>query len=130
MGDMELHEGVFSSVTRVAIGAAIEVHKSLGPGFPEAVYEEALCLEMTMRGIRHIRQAPVHIKYKGIMVGEGRVDILVEDAVILELKAVDSLLPIHSAQLFSYLRATGLKVGLLINFNVNLLTQGIERLIL
>jgi GxxExxY protein len=117
-------------VTRRIIGAAIEVHRALGPGFLESVYEEALCVELEERGIPFVKQAPISISYKGRDVGEGRLDLLVEDCVIVELKAVDHLTPIHAAQLLSYLRATGITVGLLINFNVSVLRQGIQRMVL
>jgi GxxExxY protein len=112
------------------IGAALEVHKLLGPGFLEEVYEQALSVELELRGIPHLWQAPVAVQYKSHPVGEGRLDILVGSRLIVELKAVENLLPIHSAQLLSYLKATGLSLGLLINFNVSVLRSGIKRIVL
>ena len=116
-------------VTEAIIGAAIEVHKTLGPGFLESIYEEALCVELSLRGIRFARQALVGLDYKGHRIGESRLDLLVEDSVVVELKAVDALAPVHSAQVISYLKATGCRVGLLINFNVRRLTDGIKRIV-
>lgn len=112
-----------------AIGAAIEVHKLLGPGFIESIYEEALCLELARRNIPFERQAVIGITYKGIAVGEGRIDLLIANLLIVELKAVDALLPIHIAQLLSYLSAAQLHLGLLINFKVPKLGQGIKRVV-
>ena len=112
------------------IGAAIEVHRVLGPGFLEAVYEQALVLELQYRGILFRRQVSVAINYKGQLVGEGKLDLLVDDALIVELKAVEKLAPIHSAQVISYLKMTGHPLGLLINFNVPILKEGIKRIIL
>ena len=112
------------------IGAALEVHRVLGPGFVEAVYEDALAVELELRGIRHAVQQQVAVAYKGRQVGQSRMDILVADSLVVELKAVEVLLPIHTAQLLSYLKTTGHKLGLLINFNVPLLRDGIRRVIL
>ena len=112
------------------IGAALEVHRLLGPGYLEAVYEEALCIELQLREVPFTRQPAVTLKYKGQVVGQSRLDILVAGSLIIELKAVDSLAPIHTAQLLSYLRATGYKLGLLMNFNVPYLKHGIKRIIL
>lgn len=117
-------------VNRV-IGAAIEVHRVLGPGFLESVYEAALCAELEERGIPYARQAVVEVSYKGRPVGESRLDLLIDHRLILELKATDALAPIHVAQVLSYLRATNLHLGLLINFNVPRLRDGgIKRVIL
>jgi len=113
------------------IGAAIEVHRTLGPGFPEAIYEEALCMELQLRQIPFKRQVDVQVRYKGNVVGSGRLDLLVGDSVIVELKAVEALASIHVAQLLSYLRATGYQLGMLFNFNVRILKDGgIERIAL
>ncbi|WP_295400073.1 GxxExxY protein [uncultured Thiocystis sp.] len=114
----------------MTIGAAIEVHRHLGPGFLESVYEAALTVELESRGIECQRQVGVAVEYKGIRVGEGRLDLLVGGALIVELKTVDVLLPIHKAQLLSYLKALGQPLGLLINFKVQVLRQGIQRVIL
>lgn len=116
-------------VARVVIGAAIEVHRALGPGFAEATYEEALCIELHERGVAFERQAPVRVEYKGHVVGEGRLDLLVERLVVVELKATETLAPVHFSQVISYLRATGLPLGLLITFNVRLLSQGVHRVL-
>jgi GxxExxY protein len=112
------------------IGAAIEVHRALGPGFLEAVYEEALAVEMELRGIPFRRQVPIALDYKGRPVGEAIVDLLVDECLIVELKAVAALGDIHVAQALSYLRAMDLRLALLINFNVSLLTSGLKRVIL
>ena len=112
------------------IGAAIEVHRALGPGYLESVYEEALCVELGMQELTFGRQVNVGVRYKGHSVGSGTMDILVGDALIVELKAVETLAPIHTAQLLSYLKATKHPVGLLINFNVIVLREGIKRVVL
>ena len=112
------------------IGAAIEVHKVFGPGFLESVYEEALCVELKMRDITFARQTPISLNYKGHPVGEGRIDLLVGDKIVVELKTVESLSPVHTAQVISYLKAKGLQLGLLINFNVPVLRDGVKRVVL
>jgi GxxExxY protein len=96
-----------SVLTYAIIGAAIEVHRTLGPGFPESVYEQALCVEMRSRGLSFARQVDVQVKYKGVHVGSGRIDLLVDDSVIVELKAADAISAVHIAQVLSYLRMTG-----------------------
>ena len=111
------------------IGAAIEVHKALGPGLLESVYEECLCRELNLRGIPYQRQKEIPIEYKGSKLDCGyRIDILVAETLILEIKACESLQRIHEAQLLTYLKLTGLKVGLVINFNVPVLKEGIKRI--
>ena len=117
-------------LAHLVIGAAIEVHRCLGPGFLEAVYEEALCIELERRQIRLGRQVVIAVNYKGYPVGESKLDVLIDERLIVELKAVESILPVHAAQLMSYLKATGLNLGLLINFNVPYLKSGIKRVIL
>ena len=112
------------------IGAAIEVHRKLGPGFLESVYEEALCVELSERGIAFEQQVEISIDYKGHAVGKARLDLLVEKGLIIELKTIDRFAPIHEAQATSYLRATGLDLVLLINFNVPILKEGLKRVIL
>ena len=112
------------------VDAAVEVHRVLGPGFVESVYEQALCVELSLRGIPFGRQLPIAVGYKGRQVGQHQLDLLIADRLIVELKAVESLAPIHGVQLRSYLKATGRTLGLLINFNVPLLRQGIRRVIL
>lgn len=120
-----------NQLTGQVIGAAIEVHKTLGPGLLESVYEECLCHELNIRHIPYKRQQAFSVDYKGIKIDCGyRIDLLVSDLVIFELKSVDSLQPIHEAQLLTYLKLTALRVGLLINFNVRVLKEGIKRLII
>ena len=112
------------------IGAAIEVHRALGPGFLESLYEQAMSIELGLRGIAYQRQVPVAVNYKGHSIGESRLDLLVEGKLIVELKAVDQFAPIHTAQVMSYLKATGHQLGLLINFNVVRLKDGVKRVVL
>ncbi|MEG3839140.1 GxxExxY protein [Microcoleus sp. herbarium14] len=113
-----------------AIGAAIEVHRLLGPGFLESVYQESLEIEFRMREIACQPKKPVAITYKGHQVGAGQLDFLVGDILIVELKAVENLAPIHEAQVISYLKMTKKNLALLINFNVPILKEGIKRIIL
>jgi GxxExxY protein len=112
------------------IGAAIEVHRGLGPGFLEATYERALAVEFQLQEIQFRRQHPISLFYKDEVVGEGRLDFIMEDCLIVELKSVETLLPIHTSQVLSYLKVTRLPLGLLINFNVVLLKTGVRRVIL
>lgn len=112
------------------IGAAIEVHRCFGPGFLEEAYEKAFCLELETRNIPYKRQVAVTVTYRGQEISTGFLDILVADRLIIELKAVESLAPIHTAQAISYLRMTGHRLALLINFNVPVLRQGVRRIIL
>ena len=116
-------------LARAVIGAAIEVHRELGPGYFEAIYEEALARELAQIGISYERQKAFTVSYKGCTVGEGRVDFLVDGKLVVELKAIEKLLPVHKAQVISYLRATSSSLGLLINFNENLLRTGIQRVV-
>ena len=118
------------SITDSVLGAAIEVHRELGPGFLESVYERALCSELSRRGIGHQTQVALAVGYKDEIVGELRLDLLVAKHVIVEVKAVEALTPLMTAQVLSYMKATGVRVGLLINFNVPVLKQGIRRLVL
>ena len=111
------------------IACAIEVHRNLGPGLLESTYEEAMCIELGLVALHFRRQATFPIVYKGKPPGEYRIDLLVEDQVIVEIKSVERLDPVFAAQVLTYLRATGKKVGLLINFNSRLLTQGIKRFV-
>ena len=120
-----------NDVTGAVIGAAIEVHRTLGPGLLESAYEECLCRELQLRNIPFERQKPLPLTYKGTDIDCGyRLDIVVDQQVVIELKACNSLEPIHEAQLLTYLRLSGLKVGLLINFNVPVLRDGIRRLVI
>ena len=117
-------------LTKEIIGAAIEVHKAVGPGLLEGVYEECLCHELALRKLRFDRQLIVPVTYKGMTLDCGyRLDILVEKTVILELKSVDRMHPIFEAQLLTYMRLLEKPVGLLINFNVPLIKQGIQRVV-
>ena len=118
-------------ITEAILGAAIEVHRALGPGLLESTYEECLCHELALRGLTFKRQIDLPVDYKGIRLDCGyRLDVVVEDAVIVELKSVEKLVPVHEAQLLTYLRLSGKKVGLLINFNVAVLKDGIVRRVL
>lgn len=117
-------------ITESIIGAAIEVHRALGPGLLESAYEACLAFELSERGIKIQRQMPLPVVYREVKLECGyRLDLLVEDMVIVEVKAVDCLVPIHEAQLLSYLKLSGCQVGLLINFNVKVLKQGIRRMV-
>ena len=118
-----------NDLTGEVIAAAIEVHKILEPGLLESAYEECLCHELGLRNIFFERQTELPIEYKGIKLDCGyRLDLIGEKRLILELKACEILLPIHQAQILTYLRLTGIKVGLLINFNVPILKNGIKRI--
>lgn len=120
-----------NQITKAIIGSAIEVHRALGPGLLESAYEECLCREMELRGIPFERQRPLPVEYKGLRLDCGyRLDLLVSNRVVVEIKAVEDLLAVHEAQLLTYLKLGGWKVGLLINFNVPVLTQGIRRRVL
>jgi GxxExxY protein len=112
------------------IGAAIEVHKTLGPGLLESAYEECLCHELGMQGLLFEKQKPLSIDYKGKKLDCGyRLDIIVEEAVIIELKSCEKIEPIHKAQLLTYLKLSGLNLGLILNFNVSLMRDGIVRIV-
>ena len=113
------------------IGAAIDVHRQLGPGLLESAYEQCLCHELHLRGLPFTCQVDLPVLYKGLRLDCGyKIDLIVNDEVIVELKAVERILPVHEAQLLTYLKLSGKKVGLLINFNAPLLTQGIIRRVL
>ena len=117
--------------TSSIIGAAIEVHRHLGPGLLESTYEECLCHELHLRGLTFERQVELPVSYKGLQLDCGyRIDLIVRRDVVLELKAIERILPIHQAQLLTYMKLSGMRVGLLINFNAPLLTQGIIRRVL
>ncbi|MBX2993157.1 MAG: GxxExxY protein [Bacteroidetes bacterium] len=119
-----------NKLTERIIGCAIEVHRQLGPGLLENTYESALCVEFESVGISFKRQVSYPVVYKGHSIGEYRVDLVVEGRVIVEWKSVERLDPVFEAQVLTYLKITGTKVGLLINFNTRMLTNGIKRLIL
>lgn len=126
---LELDKDIEALAYRI-IGCAIEVHREIGPGYLESVYENALAVELTQQRIAYERQVAVDIEYQGVNVGQGRIDLLVCGCVIIELKAIDQFAPIHQAQVISYLKATGLQLGLLINFNTEVLKDGVRRIIL
>jgi GxxExxY protein len=120
-----------NSLTHEIIGAAIDVHRHLGPGLLESAYRECLCHELCLRGVGFRREFALPLQYKGIKLDCGyRVDVLVENLVVVELKAIQALAPVHDAQLITYLRLGGWKAGLLINFNVPVLKDGIRRRLL
>ncbi len=118
------------SLSREIIGAAIEVHRNLGPGLLESAYEHCLCRELAERGIPYRQQQALPVKYKGAVLDCGyRLDIVVDNKVIIELKSVNALEPIHEAQMLTYLKLLGCKLGLMINFNVPVLKRGIKRIV-
>jgi GxxExxY protein len=128
---IELPEPDFEidQIARVVIDAAVEVHRILGPGLLESIYEQALSVELALRGVNFARQVPIAVTYKNVAIGEARFDLLVADRLMIELKACQQVLPVHLAQVLSYLKASGHSLGLLINFNVSVLRQGIRRVI-
>lgn len=119
----------FDPLTYEIIGAAIEVHRIPGPGLLETIYEEAFCIELDERNLKYERQKNIEIQYKAREIGRFFLDIIVENRVIIELKSVKLLAPVHEAQLIGYLRLANLHVGLLINFNVATLKEGIKRIV-
>lgn len=120
-----------NKLTQEIIGAAIEVHRTLGPGLLESAYELALCHEFRLRSIPFRRQVELPVSYKGVSLGPSlRMDLVVRDAVVVEVKAVEERSPVHASQLLTYLRLSGYRVGLLINFNVPVLKTGILRRVL
>jgi GxxExxY protein len=119
------------TLSNKVIGCAIEVHKVLGPGLLESAYEQCLARELTLAGINYNLQVPIPIQYKGYNLSCGyRIDIFAEGILIIELKTVERILPLHQAQLLTYMKITKTSVGLIINFNVNLLRNGLKRLVL
>jgi GxxExxY protein len=120
-----------NQLTEQVIAAAIEVHRALGPGLLKSVYEECLCHELSLRRIPFLRRAELPVEFKGSRMDCGYiVDLLIDDTVLIQIKSVDTVLPVHEAQLLTYMKLGGWKVGLLINFNVPLLKQGIRRRVL
>ena len=117
-------------IGKALLDAAVEVHRHLGPGFLERIYKDPLCHELSLRDVPFESQKPVRVSYKGVPIGDQRIDLLIADKVIAELKATESILPIHEAQLLSYLKATNLRLGFIINFKVRLLKHGIKRMVL
>lgn len=127
---MEGEEQGLNEITEVILGAAITVHRNLAPGLLESTYEACLVYEFVERGMKVERQKSLPVDDRGLRIDCGyRIDLLVDDRVIVELKAVDRVLPIHEAQLLTYLRLSSRRVGLLLNFNVPLMKQGIKRLL-
>jgi GxxExxY protein len=125
-GDTETRSKLlYEDLTEKIIGAAIEVHRALGPGLLESAYEECFCHELSLRGVSFRRQVPLPVEYKGVKLDCGyRLDLIVQDSVVLELKCVEHTLPVHEAQLLTYLKLTGKRIGLIINFNVPVLMRG------
>lgn len=122
--------GELNRLSNETIGAAIEVHRNLGPGLLESVYESCLSRELRQRGFDVENQVPIPIRYKEITLDEGyRIDLLVERKLLLELKSIDKVLPIHTAQVLTYLKMTGLRMALIFNFNVQLMRSGIKRIV-
>jgi len=131
-GTMAQSEAVkeLSRLTETIIGCAIEVHRQLGPGLLEGTYEAALCIELQNAGMKFVRQPIFPVVYKGQTIGDYRLDLIIGDAVVVEIKSVERFDPIFEAQVLTYLRVTGKKVGLLMNFNSRLLRDGIKRYVL
>lgn len=129
MSDTDRKRADFDDSSAEIIGACIEVHRHLGPGLLESTYERCLAHELELRNLRFVRQKHLPVRYKGTQLDCGyRIDFIVDDTILVEIKAVDSLQPIHTAQILTYLRLTGLKTGILVNFNVPVLKSGLRRL--
>ncbi len=124
-------QGERDSLTESVIGLAIEVHRALGPGLLESAYQECLCYELKTNGIAYGRQVALPVIYKSVKLDCGyRMDLVVDDQLVVELKTVEKILPIHEAQLLTYLRLSGIRTGLLLNFNTAVLKNGIKRMVL
>ncbi|HVC63058.1 MAG TPA: GxxExxY protein [Acetobacteraceae bacterium] len=133
--DLQAHKEEYGSIpedrTNCIIGLAIKIHRKLGPGLLEEVYEECLCWELEQNGLTFARQVPVPLVYEGIRLPRGyRADVVVEDAVIIEIKSIEHILPVHTAQMLTYLRLSGCRIGLPMNFNTKLLKDGLHRFVL
>jgi GxxExxY protein len=129
-GDTEAQRQTLNELSGKVIGACIEIHRALGPGLLESAYEECLAYELSQMRLRFARQKPLPVDYKAVRLDCGyRLDLVIEDSLIVELKAVNELAPIHEAQLLTYLKLSRLPLGLLINFNVPALKQGIKRVV-
>jgi GxxExxY protein len=132
---MNIHRGdaearSLDELSEKVIGACIEIHRHLGPGLLESAYEECLCHELSLAGVKFERQKTLPVSYKSVKLDCGyRLDVVLEGSLIVELKTVDQLLPIHEAQLLTYLKLSGISLGLLINFNVPTLKQGLKRIV-
>ncbi|MCW9023931.1 MAG: GxxExxY protein [Gammaproteobacteria bacterium] len=119
-----------NELSRIAIGAAIEVHKSLGPGLLESVYKQCLARELDLQDVPYQLELPINTRYKGIEFDIGyRIDMMISDKLVIELKVAEKILPVHEAQLLSYLRLSKRKLGLLLNFNVPVMKSGIRRIV-
>ena len=130
MSERDETEQRINNITEKIIGAAIEVHKGLGPGLLESAYEECLCYELSQNGLAFERQVPLPVVYKSVKLDCGyKMDLVVENEVIVEIKAVERLIPVHDAQLLSYLKLHNKKVGLLLNFHVPVLKSGLKRIV-
>jgi GxxExxY protein len=123
-------EAIAKSTTERIIGCAIEVHRQLGPGLLEGTYQAAMCIELTAAWLKHVKQPIFPVVYKGQVIGEYRLDLIVDDTVVVEIKSVERFDPIFEAQVLTYLKVTGKRVGLLINFNSKLVKDGIRRFVL
>ena len=119
-----------NELTETIIGCAIEVHRCLGPGLAKATYERALCIQMSRAGLPFHRQVAIPVHYKGEVIGEYRPDLVVAELVVVEVKSVECVLAVHRAQMIAYLRVTGVRVGLILNFNEEVMRSGIRRVIL
>jgi len=128
--NLESEKPRFNDLTEKIIGCAIEVHRAIGPGLLESAYEECLCFELAQAGIRFERQVPLPVSYKGVKLDCGyKMDLVIEGVVIIEIKAVERLIPVHEAQLLSYLKLYDKRVGLLLNFHVPRLRDGLRRIV-
>lgn len=130
--DLDGHGALPAEIETVGkriIGAAIEVHRYLGPGLLESIYERALVHELNLRGMTVKQQFPITIEYKGVKIAGQRLDLLVDPGIVVELKSIESILPIHGRQVVSYLKSTGYRLGYLINFNIPVLKDGIKRFV-
>jgi GxxExxY protein len=127
-GNAEMHE--LNQLSEKIIGLAIEVHRHLGPGLSEAAYERALCMELDQAGLSYRKQIGVPVIYKGEVIAEHRPDLVVADLIVVEVKAVERLAPVHTSQMITYLQITGLELGLILNFNEPVLRAGIKRVVL
>jgi GxxExxY protein len=130
MEDDHEPDAKLDELAHAVIGAAIEVHREFGPGLTENLYENSLCVELRLRGIPFVKQAPVVISYKGEIVGEFRVDLIVGGRLVVELKAIERFAPIHQAIAITYMKVTRCRLALLLNFNVPILKEGIKRVVL
>jgi GxxExxY protein len=130
MFDVDPKVDHLNSLTERIIGCAIEVHKAIGPGLLESAYEECLCFELSQNGLLFKRQVPLPVRYKSVNLDCGcRLDVIVEDKVIIEIKAVERIIPIHEAQLLSYLKMLDIRLGLILNFHSSVMKHGIKRIV-